>query len=310
MLMRWLFFLLILTSVRPGLAFDDNTLKVMSFNIWHGGNSGGQPLSQTANAMKLADVVGLQETHYDKSDSSVRLAKQLGWYHFQQGGRTAVVSRFPITGHTPNKWGVYIQLNEESQVCFFNCHLAAHPYQPYQLLKIPYGDAPFITTESEAIRWAEKSRGAALQRMLVEVAEVQARRIPCIITGDFNEPSHLDWTQRSKIAGIHPIKVQYPASKAIESLDFKDCYRSQHPDEVKSPGLTWTPITLSNDRKDHHDRIDFVYASQSGLTVQQCEVVGESDLNAGIVISPWPSDHRAVLATLQIVKSSRADPAE
>lgn len=308
--MRWLFVLLILASTRPALAFDDITFKVMSFNIWHGGHAGGQPLSQTANAMKLADIVGLQETHHDESDSSAILAKQLGWHHFQQGGRTAVVSRFPISGHTPKKWGVYVQVDEESKVCFFNCHLAAQPYQPYQLLKIPYGDAPFITTESEAIQWAKKSRGAALHRMLVEVVEVQACGIPCIITGDFNEPSHLDWTQAAKNAGLHPIKVQYPASKAIENLNFVDSFRNQHSDEVKSPGQTWTPNTLSNDPADHHDRIDFVYASQSELRVQQCEVVGESKLNASIVISPWPSDHRAVLATVRIVEGSVAEQAQ
>jgi endonuclease/exonuclease/phosphatase family metal-dependent hydrolase len=42
----------------------------MTFNIWVGGDSGKQPLSQTLEVIRAAkaDVVGLQETHGHKKD--------------------------------------------------------------------------------------------------------------------------------------------------------------------------------------------------------------------------------------------------
>ena len=40
------------------------TVRIMSFNLWHGGDAGKQPLEQTIEVIKnaKADVVGLQET--------------------------------------------------------------------------------------------------------------------------------------------------------------------------------------------------------------------------------------------------------
>jgi hypothetical protein len=44
-------------------AAEPETIRVMTFNLWHGGNAGGQPLEQTINVIKSAqaDIVGLQE---------------------------------------------------------------------------------------------------------------------------------------------------------------------------------------------------------------------------------------------------------
>ena len=40
------------------------SIRVMSFNLWHGGDAGGQPLKQTIAVITRAraDIVGLQET--------------------------------------------------------------------------------------------------------------------------------------------------------------------------------------------------------------------------------------------------------
>ncbi len=112
--------LLFVVSV-PGRAAEPTTFRLMSFNILRGGVERGQPLSQTAKVMKLADVIGVQETHDDETDHSVELAKQLGWHHFQQGSNKAVISRFPISGHTPNKTGVFIELPSNQSGLFIQC---------------------------------------------------------------------------------------------------------------------------------------------------------------------------------------------
>jgi exodeoxyribonuclease-3 len=81
-----------------------------------------------------------------------------------------------------------------------------------------------------------------------------------------------------------------------------DAYRIIHPDPVKSPGLTWTPITSTDDPKDRHDRIDLVFmggVEHPGAAVKAVEIIGEAPESADVVVSPYPSDHRAVVAELE-----------
>ena len=54
------------------------------------------------------------------------------------------------------------------------------------------------------------------------------------------------------------------------------------------------------DPEDHHDRIDFVYAKADRIRVTDAAIVGEMTPEADIVVVPWPSDHRAVVAEVEI----------
>ena len=181
----------------------------------------------------------------------------------------------------------------------FNTHLSHAPYQPYQLLGIPYANAPFIKTASEAISEARKARGTQVDRWVAALKPALASGAPVFLTGDFNEPSHLDWTARAAAAGVCPLAVEFPSTRAMVAAGIRDAFRTAFPDEVVSPGRTWTPITQPNDSKDRHDRIDFVFYGGQGVTVTQCEVVGESKEYADRVVHPYPSDHRAVVATVE-----------
>ena len=289
-------------------AAQPNHVKVMSFNIWVGGEAGGAPLAQTVKVIEQsgADIVGLQETHGRsdgdgrRRDNAKEIADQLGWHHVDQGRRNAIISRYPIEATTPQKHGATIHLGNESRVEFFNIHFAASPYQPYQILQIPYGNAPFIKTENEAIEWANRSRGKQVESLLQELAESLKSGRVVVLTGDFNEPSFQDWTTRNCQAGGCPLKVVYPATKRIADAGMIDSYRHVYPDEIDKPGFTWTPITSVGDPKDRHDRIDFVFVGRSRAKIVHSMVVGESRKNAGLVINPWPSDHRAVLTHLLI----------
>jgi len=169
-----------------------------------------------------------------------------------------VISRFKIVGNTPKKWGVKLALPSGRTVYLFNAHFRYFPYQPYQLLRIPYQKQPFLRTAAEAIQAAHEARGGAVARMLAEVRAVLPEQVPVFITGDFNEPSHLDWTARATEACLCPLPVEWPATKAVVAAGFVDAYRRVHPDEVAHRGLTWTPRTRETDPADRHDRIDFV----------------------------------------------------
>lgn len=280
----------------------DRTLRVMSFNLWHGGEGGVLPLERTAEVIRAAraDIVGVQESYGRERDSvrpdnARKVAALLGWNHADQGSGKTVLSRFPIVGLTSGRHGALIELPEGETVYLFNVHLYHAPYQPYQLLGIDYEDAPFLDNEEALIAAAEAARGPELAATLAEMRPLLESGRHLLLTGDFNEPSHLDWTERAVSAGVAPMKVAYPASRQTSALGLVDAYRAAHPDVSTALGHTWTPTTRPDDPADRHDRIDFVYVSPS-LQVRSCEVVGESESHADIVVRPFPSDHRAVVA--------------
>jgi endonuclease/exonuclease/phosphatase family metal-dependent hydrolase len=280
----------------------------MTFNLWYGGDAGKQPLEQTIAVIheSEADVVGLQETGglapegEPRPDRAAEIARRLGWHYVDQGDRTGIISRFPIVATTPRKWGARLALPSGRQLYLFNVHFAHAPYQPYQLLEIPYEDAPFLKTEEQAILAARAARGAQVGRLLAEVHTAGAEGLPIFITGDFNEPSHRDWTEDAAAANLCPVSVEWPTTTAVEDAGFVDAFRSMWPDVIKRPGYTWTPTTEITDPKDRHDRIDFVFVRGKEARINAVRIIGEAKELADVVVKPYPSDHRAVVAEIAV----------
>lgn len=305
--------LLFLGLTSPASA--ETTLRVMSFNVWGAGVNEGKGIEETLAAIRAAgaDVVGLQETRGEpdpctptdcapKGESRAKaLAEALGWHWHDQAGESpalwsnAVISRFPITGASPGDLGVKLDV-EGREVWHFNIHLDDEPYQPYQIKGIEYGPAPFVTTAAEAEDWAARTRGPAIDLLFEDMKAVDG---PVFVTGDFNEPSALDWTGAVVAAGQQPLAVAWPATARILGAGFTDAYRAAHPDPVAKPAYTWTPMwTTEEDPTDKHDRIDFVFVR--GVTVTDAAIVGEDGPRSDIKVMPWPADHRAVVATVTL----------
>jgi len=208
--------------------------------------------------------------------------------------------------------GIKVKLPSGQHAYLFSLHLASNPYQPYQLLSIrpkwhKHRDTPFIKTEAEAIAAANEARGGDIAALLKQIRSLSDKAAPVFVVGDFNEPSHLDWTQAAATSGRHPIKVKYPTSVAMTKAGFADAWRSVYPDEMKNPGFTWSPMYKTDDPTTHHDRIDFVYFKGNGVNVSDAKIVGENKENADIVVAPYPSDHRAVVATFTLPKQLRSE---
>src|SRR5688572_1078910 len=171
---------------------EEGVLRVMTFNLWIGGEAGKQPLEQSVRVIReaRADVAGLQETGGEakggvRPDNSKKIAERLGWSHLDQGGGRAIISRHRIVEPTPQKWGVKIALPGGGVAYVFNVHFAHAPYQPYQLLGIPYGDGPFVKTEAEAIRFARAARGSEVEQLLADLKPALASGAAVFLTGDF-----------------------------------------------------------------------------------------------------------------------------
>jgi endonuclease/exonuclease/phosphatase family metal-dependent hydrolase len=218
------------------------SIRVMTFNLWVGGDSGKQPLSQTLEVIRAAkaDVVGLQETHGHKKDGRTpdngqKLAEMLGWNYFDQGERTAILTRFTLITNTPRKWGVSLRLPSGREAWMFNAHLMHAPYQPYQLLGIPYADAPFIKTAPEAVSEARKARGDQVERLLSELKPALATGQPVFLTGDFNEPSHQDWTNAPPMPASALSLWSSPPPLRSHAPVMRDTFRSVFPTKSPNP---------------------------------------------------------------------------
>jgi len=299
----------------PGRA--DTVLTVMTFNTWGGGANEGKSIDETAAVIRAAgaDIVGIQETRQEATSCSeescppasesiaAKLAAALGFHYYDQAKTNdalwanAILSRHPIGAATPNDLGVAIDV-EGRRVFAFNIHFTDFPYQPYQIVGIPYGDAPFLKTGAEAAQAAGTARGSGVALLIEDLKSAEGADA-AFVFGDFNEPSHRDWTARTAAAGRHPFPVDFPTARAVEDQGFVDAYRRSHPDELAKPGYTWEAIARTADVEVHHDRIDYVFARGASLAVEQTRIFGEKTPEADVVVTPWPSDHRAVVATVR-----------
>ena len=292
-------------------------LTVMSYNIWGGGGNEDKPIDETVAVIKAAgaDIISVSETRLEgepcTADScpprgesvAAKLAEALGFHHYDQTASNpaiwanAILSRYPIVKPTKDDLGVAIDVNGRT-VYVFSVNLDDAPYQPYQLLGIEYGDAPFFKTAEEAIKSAEETRGKSFDALIADANEA-TDAAAVFIAGDFNEPSHRDWTDATVKAGQQPLAVAWPGTTKLEAAGFVDTFRAVFPDAAAKPGITWTPTTDASDPEDHLDRIDFVFARAPGLKVLSSAVVGEKQPEADIVVTPWPSDHRAVVSKVE-----------
>lgn len=289
-------------------------LTVMSFNIWGGGANAKKPIDETVAAIKAVnpDIIGIQETkpepdpctaeHCVPNGKSVaaEIAKALGYYYYDQSATNpalwanAILSRYPIGKPTKNDLGVEIMI-EGKRIMAYNIHLTDYPYQPYQLLNIEYGSAPFLKTGEEAVAAAKAARGPALD-LLEQDMKAADGADAAFVFGDFNEPSHHDWTEAAVKAKLQPMVVAYPSAKRIESWGFVDLFRAAWPDVAAKPAFTWTPTSEPTAKDDHHDRIDYTLGRAKNLKVLKAGIVGEKKPEADIVVTPWPADHRAAMA--------------
>jgi len=293
----------------PAAAAAPVTLKVMTFNIFYGGdewnldngqwcvNPAGCPetMTEVVRTIRAADpdVIGFQEG----TANECVIADRLGW-HCEP--RLQLISRLPLID-PPGADGAYafIELTPGHVAAIGNVHLPSDPYGPYWVRDgVP---------RSDVLELERSLRLPAIQRELHSLPDLAEAGIPVFLTGDFNSPSHLDWTPAvDAVREEVRYPVVWPVSKALANAGFRDSYREIHPNPVTTPGFTWTPPgTLESVPDEVHDRIDWVLV-QGPATTLDTQLVGEvGGPDVDIERDPYPTDHRGVVSTFRVTP---ADP--
>jgi hypothetical protein len=284
------------------------TLRLMSFNAWETASHVSDGYAKTLSAItdSEADIVGMQETG---GALATALALDLGWFVYQGPGSVALLSRFPISELFPLTsedagLGARIRVNSSpvQDVIVWVCHLTAFPYGPYSACLDGLSPSQVLNDETQSGRLQQISN--ILSDMGPFIADSDS--IPVFLMGDFNTPSHLDWTPAA--ASLHcGYALEWPVTRAIEDAGMVDSYRNLHPNPVADPGNTWSPVfetfTYPDGTPEPLDRIDMIHHAGSGITALTSEVFLVEPITQFPDVSDngWPSDHAAVLSTFQVL---------
>lgn len=254
---------------------DPIGLDVLVYNIEYSGDHSTDRVIRRLDA----DVVGVLESY----ERLPEIARRTGYEYYNAS--LQLLSRYPILEPSgADGLHALVEVAPGQVVPFFNEHLDYVAWGPRALR---HGDS----TE-EVIHSENEVRTSALERPIEAMGELLDQGYPVILTGDLNEPSSLDYTAETAAERKWIDKpVAWPVSEALLDLGFSDSYREIHPDPVADPGLT---------QASSHERIDYVYAAGPARTLDS-KLVGEpGGEDVDIEQSPWTSDHRAVLSSLEV----------
>ncbi|CRK41323.1 hypothetical protein HYQ45_017564 [Verticillium longisporum] len=281
------------------------TLRVLTFNMWHGGTQVDNYHEKQVRFLleSNVDIVGLQE---DQSGRHAhRLANALGWNYWASSHSVGVISRYPIAekyGEINASGGVRIALDgDEQQINFWVVHLGYTPYGPYDFCFDGMDVDTVIEREAKSGRTPQITDTLAAMKGQIASAE----DVPVLLVGDFNAPSHLDWTEALRKKNCGYANVPWPTSVKTTDAGLVDSFRVANPDPVKVPGITWSPLFPFHDgatgRPEPQDRIDFIYHA-GNLTVKNSMdvVVGKPKPSPNHKQNEWTTDHATILTTYEL----------
>ena len=89
---------------------------------------------------------------------------------------------------------------------------------------------------------------------------------------------------------------------------FVDAFRTVHPDPIKTPGVTWSPLVRTNEKTGKPsplDRIDRLYLKSASLVATHAFTLPKELEDEAIPKAKrlFPSDHGAVRVTLTSEKT-------
>ena len=235
------------SRTRRGTRLPSPLLRVLSYNIWNGGED-RLPIIEAVIRSQRAGAVALLEAN-DRAEAAGladRLGMELVYGDANSAFAVAWLSALPIRATTNHRL----------------------PMLEKTLLEVELGGVRLFATH---LRAGRTERDADLRTQEVEAILETIGDLECLLVGDLNAVNPGDEV------GVPPPgeRLEFVAREPIERLldaGFVDCYRRHHPDVRGWTYLTWQPWA----------RLDFVLArGDLARRVTSCDVVtGEDALRA------------------------------
>lgn len=334
----WLFSLLLWT-VLCVKAQQKNEFTVLQWNIWQEGTQvkGGYDAIVDEIVRLKPDFVTLSEVRNYKNtrfcDRIVQSLKQRGetYYSFFSYD-SGLLSRYPITDSLTvfplkdDHGSIYKMVSSirGHRIAVYTAHLDYLSDAYYNVRGYDgstWKEIPIPQTVCEVLQVNDASlRDDAIRNFIAEAKKDIAEGTIVILGGDFNEPSHLDWTRETKDLFDHNgLIVPWTVPLLLDNNGFVDTYRELYPDVINYPGftfpadnplipvekLTWAP------KADERDRIDYVfYHPHPAIELKDAVIFGpcgsivnskrmpeESKDRFLLPLGVWPTDHKGLLVT-------------
>ena len=332
---------MLLVSCSMSCAVAKEKLSVLQWNIWQEGSmvkKGYEAIVDEIVRLK-PDFVTLSEVrNYHNTDFTARLTASLkdrgltyySFYSYDSG----LLSKYPIAEHAtifPEKgdhgsiYKMVVSWNGK-RVAVYTAHLdylndAYYNVRGYD--GSTWREIPLPTSVNEVLKINDASLRDDAIRLFIADAQVERNRGSIVILGgDFNEPSHLDWTEDTKNLYDHNgMVIPWTVTSLLDQAGYIDAYRHFYPNPVTHPGitfpddnpdqsvnkLTWAP------KSDERERIDYIfYAPQDGLSLKDVAIFGhegsiarskrvpnESQDKFILPLGVWPSDHKGLLVSFE-----------
>ena len=270
------------------------SIKVMTWNIWHGGLHGNKTDNfskdslNTQNTLKVLkqenpDILFMQETYCCGMD----IAKQAGYsYSYRGSTNLSIHSKYPIIDsieiYKPfNSHAVIIDVKGQPILCV---NIWLHYLPDY------FQDIKKLSSDS-LIAGEGISRLKEIKAILNCVDSLESSfNMPIILGGDFNSGSHLDWVESTKESHYNKV-VEWPVSKLMIAQGYTDSFREAHPDPTKTLDGTWGFLSDNI----ISDRIDFIYYKGDNIKTKYSKIVQDDPIDGF-----FNSDHRAILSILEL----------
>lgn len=314
-------------------------LKFLQLNVWQEGvmvKGGYEALADElaridADFVMLSEVRNYRNTRFcDRITASLkeRGKTYYSFYSYDSG----LLSKYPITDsmtvfpENGDHGSIYKLLADVDgqQVAVYTAHLdylncAYYDVRGYDGSSWKRLPSPLTDIDSILRKNTASQRDDAIRRFIADAEQEIAKGTMVFIGGDFNEPSHLDWTEATKDSADHQgLVIPWTVTTLLEKAGYQDAFRKFYPDPVKNPGYTYPADCRDTDLEkllwapeaDERERIDFIfYYPDKKLRLTQvclfgpqgCVRKGERrpENSQDHFILPqgiWPTDHKGVIA--------------
>ena len=253
---RFYIWLWLLILVCGSCTKEKQELSVLHLNIWMEGTVVKNGFEAVADEVARIDPDIVMFSEASNKEDALFVPRMLdalrerGKIYYGQGSSldVALLSKYPIleqTENIPHKDRVLrtrLDVNGK-QVVAYTGHLDYTHYACY----LPRGysgvtwkklEAP-VTDKAEIEKANNESlRDESIRLVIEDATKSDADFV--ILGGDFNEPSHLDWTEETKGLWDHNgAVVDWACSKLLYEAGFRDAYRVKYPNPITHPGFTF-----------------------------------------------------------------------
>lgn len=297
-------------------------------------------IKNDVDVVTFNEVLNNDNTRFN--DRIVKSLKEKGrtYYSFYSDD-SGILSKYPIIDSasiypenvdTGSIYKAIIKVGN-TKIVIYSAHLDYQKYASY----LPRGyngndwtkmEKPITDLDSILSNTLSSKRLDQIKTVIADAEKEFKKGNSIIIGGDFNEPSHFDWVESTKNLFEHNgMVVSWPVSKLLLKFGYIDSYRQIFPNPVTHPGFTYPADNPAVDIKkltwapdaNERERIDFIfYKPNEGFILKQVSILGpkgcivkgkrveeKSQDNFILPSGVWPTDHKAVLATFELVLGNR-----